>query len=726
MNVTKVMLALTCLTQVLMSSTSFAADGDDREGILQEIVVTAQKRAERLQDVPVPVTVVSADALIESNQLRVEDYYTRVPGLSMTTSFYGQPSIVIRGLTTGVVFNNPTVGIVVDDVPYGSSTPLSGGSIFPDIDPSDLDSIEVLRGPQGTLYGASSLGGLVKFVTRDPSTQSRAGRLEADVLGAHDGGVGYGLRGSLNEPISDSLAVRASVSARRDPGYIDNVVNGAKDVNRMDTYGGRLSVLWKASDAVSVKLGALFQHQKQDGYDLINTEANFADLQQSVVPGIGASDRKYEIYTATVNAKLGGGADLTAITGYSINRKASSIDQTSGLSGYTYDHFAVNGTPLTDVSDTSKFSEEVRLSMPLGRHLDWLLGAFYTHEYTDYLQKILAANEFTGAVVGDGFHLHWWDAYTEYALYTDLTVHFTDRFDVQLGGREGQSRESFLEIDSGLYTPDFDGVPSPYDYGGKVHSKNNSFTYLAAPRLKLTDNSMIYARVASGFRAGGANGGVPFQFNVSPTFNPDKTANYEVGFKSDLLDRRLSVDASVYYINWNSIQIQVSTPPGFTYIRNASKAKSEGAELSLQARPVEGLNLAAWLAWNEAVLVNGFPKGSNAKAAAGDRLPYSPRISGNLSADDEFALFGDWRGFVGAAVSYVGGREGGFTGGTPRRYLPVYSKTDLRAGVKYSGWTFSVFANNVTDKRGRLYTDTTGFAAIIQPRTIGLSAWKSF
>jgi len=244
---------------------------------LQEIVVTAQKRIERLQDVPVPVTALDAETLAQRNQNRLQDYFAAVPGLSLNAGSFGgggQQNLSIRGLATGS-FSNPTVGIAIDDVPFGASNQVAwGAALIPDLDPGDLDRIEVLRGPQGTLYGASSIGGLIKFVTRDPSVDGPSGRAQVLVNGVQHGELGYSARGSANVPISDVLAVRASGFTRRDPGYIANVSTGQHDVNRADVYGGRLSVLWKPSAAVSLKVAALLQNTEGDGNPAVDADVD--------------------------------------------------------------------------------------------------------------------------------------------------------------------------------------------------------------------------------------------------------------------------------------------------------------------------------------------------------------------------------------------------------------------------------------------------------------------
>lgn len=297
--VTSRTLLLTCVGASSMRV--FAAEpatSRDEGRLIEEVVVTAQKRLERLQDVPVPVSVVDAGALMESNQVRLQDYYTRLPGLSLTTDTYGQPSLAIRGLTTGT--GNPTVGITVDDLPYGSITGL--GRVAPDLDPSDLAQVEVLRGPQGTLYGASSIGGLLKFVTADPTTDAVSGRVQAGVSTVHEGDTGYNFRGSINLPLGETWALRASAFTRRDPGYIDDPTYDERDVNEVDVAGGRVVALWQPSESVSVKLGAYLQSIDAQGSASAHDLPGLGDLEQSMLIDTGGYERKMQIYSANVRA----------------------------------------------------------------------------------------------------------------------------------------------------------------------------------------------------------------------------------------------------------------------------------------------------------------------------------------------------------------------------------------------------------------------------------------
>jgi iron complex outermembrane recepter protein len=689
--------------------------------------------------VPVPVTALKADALVEQNQLRLEDYYTSIPGLSLTPSdLRGGPILTIRGVTTGSQLN-PTVGITVDDVPYGSSTSLGGGFTAPDIDPSELAQVEVLRGPQGTLYGASSIGGLLKYVTVDPSTDAVSGRIQASTSSVRNGAeLGYGFRGAINVPISDTFAIRASAFTRRDPGYIDDPSLSAEGVNEVTTQGGRLSALWRPSQEFSWKVSALYQDSRANGSPYVDVQPGLGDLQQSDVRGTGAFDRKIQAYSTMLDAKLGS-LDLISVTGYSVNTISDSLDLTPALGFYTQNGlpgagingYGVAGTPELEHNETNKFSQEVRLSASVGESFAWLLGGFYTHERSQFMQNIQAADTFTGATVASLLDISFPTTFTEYAAFTNLTFRITDRFDVQVGGRESQNRQSYSEIDVGPFALLLDGAPSPFVIP-ELNTKASSFTYLVTPRFKVSPDLMLYARFASGYRAGGLNNGAAPSADVPPSYRPDTTLNYEVGVKGDVLEHMVSFDSSIYYIDWKDIQILELQPlSGSGYIANGSRAKSQGIELSAETKPLTGLTLSAWVTWNEAVLTQAFPPQSLDFGASGDRLPYSSRFSANFSAQQECPITDRLQGLIGGSVSYVGEREGVFVGtGQPRQSFPAYARTDLRAGLKYDSWKLNLFVNNVTDRRGVL---TGGLGTLnpaafieIQPRIAGLSIEKTF
>jgi iron complex outermembrane receptor protein len=726
-------LAIFALVPVCAFAQQTAAGSSSPNRELQEIVVTAQKREERLQDVPVPVTAISADSLLEQNQPRAQDFFSSIPGVDLQF-INGRSNLAIRGITTGPATGNPVVGYTVDDVPYGSSAGVAGlfGSA-PDLDPSELARIEVLRGPQGTLYGASSIGGLVKYVTVDPSTDRISGTVGADahtIFGGH--GPGYNVRGSINVPLNDTLAVRASAFTRDDPGYIDNVITGVRGVNKVEVSGGRLAALWRPSEVLSVKLSALYQDTKVFGSSDVDTSLGSWNLQSDHF-GAGRSDWKNQVYSAIVTARLGR-SELTSVSSYTYNPSFDNLDfSASGLNAVLPSVYPVGVDPMATILhqdySTKKLTQEVRLATPIGERVDWLVGAFYTHENTHYLIEALATDPANGTVYG--VPILWRDSliFAEYAAFTDLTARFTDRFDVQLGARWSTNQQDLhhrqwtFDQPGGLFTD-----PT---------SRDHALTYLFTPRFRITSEHMVYARIATGYRPGGPNA-VCDNAAIPCQYRSDKTTNYELGAKGDAHGRAFSYDLSLYHIDWKDIQVtQVDSSGTFEYNANASRARSRGVELSLESRPLNGLTLALWGAWTDAQLREGFSGLSTVYAATGDRLPYSTRFSGRFSVDQESPLTADARAFGGVSVSYVGDRKGEFVP-TPeeeplRQTYPAYAQVDLHAGVKTEDWRVNLFVQNATNKRGVTgggYNNLTNFNPYwlnyIQPRTFGLALERSF
>lgn len=699
---------------------------------LEEVVVTAQKRAERLQDTPVPVTALNTNDLVTQNQTRLQDYFTQVPGLSLNPTGDGSTNIVIRGIAAAV-YSNPTVGVTIDDVPVGATSALANGQLQqPDLDPSDLAQIEVLRGPQGTLYGASSLGGLIKYVTTDPSTKGYSGRLQADVNSTDGGGVGYGVRGSINVPVSDTLAVRASGFSRRTAGYLDNVATGQNNLNSIDAAGGHFSLLWMPSDLLSVKLGALYQYTHANGGSAINTDfygnPTYGDLKESFVPGSGAYYTENALYSAKVDVHLGW-ADLTSVTGYNLNIFKGATDSSLSFDNPPYD---LPSSEIVNRFHTNKVSQELRLASHGGEHWDWLLGGFYTHEHNPVEQDINGVDPNTGAVLQSPLQVIFPTTYQEFAAFGDATYHFTDAFDLQGGLRYSHNRQTYNEADYGSLGEIAPGVP----FTTAQDSTDHSLTFLVVPQLKLTPDMMAYIRVASGYRPGGPNADAVL-FNLPGTFKADTTLNYELGLKGDVLHGAFTYDLSAFYVDWHSIQLQIKDPVSqFSFFANGGTARSTGLEAALNYRTDWGLHLAANASYDVAELSQTPPPSIYASNDA--RLPYSPRFSGSLSADENFRINSQWTGFVGGTVAYVGQRYGDFpsTADSVRPVFPSYTTLDLRTGALTGPWTVNLFARNVTNERGVLTSRSLlGAVALlnspyitnfIPPRTVGLSVARDF
>jgi len=744
---------ITSVNDVSQSS----SEKSQKSAVLEEVIVTAQKRSERLQDVPVPVTVLDAQSLAENNLNRIQDYFASVPGLTLNASSGapggGRQFLSIRGLAATFV-GTPSVAFVIDDVPFGSSTSQSNGAIsYPDVDPNDLARIEVLKGPQGTLYGADSIGGLIKIVTQDPSTSQFSGR--AEILGNRiiDGGPGYGFRGAVNIPISDSFAVRASGFTRRDPGYIDNITTGQDNVNSVDVYGGRLAGLWRPTDTLSIKIAALVQNSYGNGNPTVNATVDPADGKfqpaqggfiQTGLPGTGTYRNAVQFYSATVNAKVSG-LDIISLTGYGINRSQYNYDATLyGLAPLVFPQFpTASGSAALFHQETDKLTQELRVSSSVGHWLDWLAGGFYTHETQPNYYGAIDANDInTGAYIGNVYtDFLRPDTFSERALFGDVTFHATDRFDIQLGGREAWNSQAFQNIYTGQGVGFIFGQSSPYAQP-EQRSTGDAFTFLVVPEYKFSQDLMVYLRVASGYQVGGPN--VNTAHGEPRSYNPSTTKNYEVGIKGDLYGHRLSFAVSTYYIDWHDIQIFVEPTPVMSYTANGGRAKSTGVEFSIQARPLAGLQASASGSYSDAVLTQDMPAHSSIYGRSGDPLPYNSRYSGTLALDQDLVHVGGLVTILGASASYVDRRYSEFPGGPPpygpppeniaRFQLPGYTTVNAHLSARSASWFFNLFCNNLTNTRGQLggnnasnAGNTSGaYLQLIQPRTVGLSITKSF
>lgn len=691
----------------------------------QDIIVTATKRSERLIEVPLSVSVVDSSTMASQNLVSVQDIVARIPGLAVSAVGGGRVQIAIRGITTGGL-NNTTVGITVDDVPIGGTTNFSYGSwLVPELDPAVIRQVEVLRGPQGTLYGAASLGGLMRYVTASPRFDRLSGSVSAGAKSVSHGEAGFGVRGALNVPLGSNVAVLANGYFRRDPGYVDDASRGLRNINRADNWGGRVALGWEPADTLSVKLAALLQKVDGDGTSQIDADSSLQPLagyNQSNLVSTGPYSRKIQLYTSTIDLDLDF-ATLTSVTGYSLN-DFRSIDDANA----TFESLARLATGRTDVGaisyfsvNSKKFSQELRLVSPSNQPLEWLIGAFYTNEKNNPFYNLVASDLATGEIVDEFFPDRYPNSYKEYAAFASLTYHFNDRFDLQVGGRYGHNKQVFDESITGPF----------YDPPYSVHAESdeNVFTYSVTPRFRINPDMTLYGRVASGYRPGGPNPGAGFGFPA--TYSSDSTVNYEIGYKASLFDRMLSLEASIYRIDWKDIQLQQVDPDtSLAYYVNASKARSRGFELLATLRPLETLTFVATLGYTDAELAEDAPfiTGSPTKGAP---LPLSAPWSSSLAVDHDIPVSGDTTASLGFTISYLDGRRGNFASDGQARY-PAFTTADLRASLKRDGWKLSAFASNIFDKRvavggARQSTGSPVFAINInRPRTIGLDLSRSF
>jgi iron complex outermembrane receptor protein len=719
----------------LLSQQSLALDAAPAvdSDALTTIVVTAEKREEPLKDVPMSVTALAGDSLDKLQARDFSDYAALVPGLSITSSQPGLTRLTLRGQNSGGV--GSTVAVYMDESPFGSSNALLNGSIITgDFDTWDLQRIEVLRGPQGTLYGANSEGGLLKFVATAPVLGKFSGEVEATGESVSDGGNGGAIRAVVNLPLGDKLALRVSGYDQDVAGYIDDPSLGKKDLNDGHKEGGRAALLYAPTDDLSIHLSATSQQSKYNGtntvdIDPVTLQPEHGDLTQQRTLG-EPSESKYENYNATIDWNTGPFSVLST-TSYGILNFDYVTDATALLAapGLTYGE-ALGGIGLYEDNNAGlkKFTQEVRLASPTSNQLEWQVGGYYTHESGALIQHLngvgLATTPPGDPYAGLGLETVLLDStYKEWAGFANLTYHFNSQFDIQAGGRYSSNEQTATENVSGpLY-----GAATAFT----TPSKGNVFTYSFAPRWHVDANTMVYARVATGYRPGGPNAqpiapppGFPQEYGA------DKTVNFELGVRSTQLDGRLSIDVAAFHVAWKDIQLfEVVDNLGVN--ANGGKARSQGVEWTFAYVPVHGLTLGWTGAYTDANLTSPAPA---VNGNSGDPLPYAPKWGTSLDAEYDWDLFANMKGFVGGAWSYVGTRSTDFasspTGG--QLELPSYNTFEARVGIDSAHYRVMLYGKNLGDKRGiSSYVDAdapgpAGELTVIQPRTIGVTLTAKF
>lgn len=708
-------------TSALDSSPQDASSTSDRQRV-EEIVVTATKRQERLIDVPQSVTVLSGDALTKAGALQFRDYADTVPGLSFQTEGAGTGQITLRGVSAGKDVS-PTVGIYVDEVPYGSSSSFARASQYTlDAALFDIDRIEVLRGPQGTLYGASSLGGLLKYVSKRPDADSFDINVQAGIAGTQRGGANYHAAIAVNAPIlQERAALRASSFYSRDGGYIDNVSLNQHDVNRSDIYGGRLDLLLTPSDNLSVRLNGFAQDIESDGFPYAHYSpagvAVAGELaQRTVVPE--SSDQRFRLVSGTVTYDLGW-ANIVSISSYQTTRSETFRNQTARFAATcpTLLGRACSTVVSPTIATTDKFTQEIRLTSQASNHIEWLLGGFYTDERSQDHSDLIARDAAGQPLPVNYLFFRVPSQYEEAALFGDVTLKLTDQFDVTGGIRLASNATKFEQIGSGVL-----GLSAP-----KVDGSDDVLTYLANARYHFGEHATAYVRYATGYRPGGPNYAL---VGAKPTFEPDELKSYEIGFKAETADRRFGLDAAVYYIDWDNF-ITIFTIAGLGVLDNApGGATVHGAEAAFTSRPIDPLSLTLGVAYLDAELS---ASDTRLRASKGDRLPGVPRVTAAFSADYELSN-GKLRPTIGGSVRYIDDRVADFVndGARPQYTFPDYTIADLRATMTLGTVNWQLYLRNVFDERGQMQSrlNPTNLnplpVAIVQPRTIGLTASMSF
>lgn len=716
-----------------------ASQGDQAAqdaGALQgeDIVVTAQKREQLLVDVPQSVSVVSGATLERQQATNFQDYLKLVPGLQLNQDTQGVGRLVLRGINTGGVAS--TVAVYVDETNFGSSSGQANGAIQAgDFDTFDVSRIEVLRGPQGTLYGASSLGGVLKFVTNAPQTESVEARARASVETVDGGDLSYFGSAVVNLPLGDKLAVRATGFYRKFGGFIDSIGTAGSDVQRnindSQSYGGRGQLLFKPSDRFSVRLAAFVQNIANDASTAVESDVFTGETlygrptQSQFVPEF--TDVKYRVYSGTVSWDLGF-ADLLSATSYSTVKQRFRSDLTTQFSPIIE---AVFGLPneflLNQRTEVKRFTQEVRLSSPANDTFEWLLGGYYTREKAVIDQAYDAVTPGTLTSI-PGLPLLGTalvpSRYREIAGFANATVHFGERFDLTLGGRYSNNKQRAETVSDGALA----GGPNTFPV---ARSSEDVFTYSVAPKFKLNDRAAVYARVAKGFRPGGPNVLPPDPPAGTPrTFDSDTVVSYEVGIKAETEDRAFSIDLAAFHIDWKDIQL-FAVVNDFGINTNGGKARSDGFEFTAIVRPTAGFNVSVNGAYTDAKLRDDAPP--IVGGLDGDRLPFTPKYSIGVNSDYEWSIGGAARAFVGASLRFLSKQPANFdpeyvAAYDRQRYLASYDVVDVRAGIDFGRFSIEAYARNLTNADGQTSAGTLGNVpngaiqtGVIRPRSFGLT-----
>lgn len=720
----------------------------------EEIVVTAQKRPQVLLDVPQSITVVSGATLENQQATNFADYLKLVPGLQLDQSNPGEGRLILRGLNTGGVAS--TVAVYLDETPFGSSTGLvNGGVLAGDFDTFDVARIEVLRGPQGTLYGASSLGGLLKFVTNEPDTTQVEARGRVSLESTKDGDMSYRGHAVVNVPLSDTIAFRASGTYRKEGGFIDSigtsgtdpifgVINMVSDVekniNGSKSYGGRASLLFKPSDVFDVRLSADYQNIRTKAPTVVESDP---DTLETLYDGPTLSrfaepfgDLDYRVYNALVNYDLGFGT-LTSSTSFSKQNQTRRQDLTFNLSWFVQLLTGVaNDFVLDQNTNLKKFTQELRLASHESDRFEWLVGGYYTHEDGAILQEFVTLAPGTETVIttplGVLADVSLDSKYKEIAGFANATVHLGEQFHVDFGGRYSHNKQDAAQDATGFFAG---GVPINTD----LHSSDDVFTYSVAPRFEINDHASVYARVAKGYRPGGPNVVPPDAPAGTPlTFDPDTTVSYEIGFKGETADRSASLDVAVYHIDWSNIQL-VTAINGFGLNINGGDAKVDGVELTATLRPANGLNISVNGAYTNARLADDLPDIlGQVPALDGDRLPWTPKFSGAANIDYNWSLGGSTKAFIGASLRHLSSQIADYDAAFREanghhRMAEPYEVIDLRGGVDFGRFSVEVYAKNLSDSDGKtsivgpnangvpIFPNGAIGTGVIRPRSVGIS-----
>jgi iron complex outermembrane recepter protein len=749
---TVISLCTACLPAVAQNAADSTGDQ------LEDVVVTAQRRQEKLQDVPISMTAVTGEQLENFGNKTFTDYAATIPNLAQSTgagaggngNAFGVSStraIAIRG-----VFGNNTTGFYLNDTPV----PMS-------LDPRvvDIDHIEVLRGPQGTLFGQGSMGGTVRLVTREPSLDSRSGKIDLEGTYVDHGGGGYSAQGSFNTPlIKDNVGLRISGYSAFEPGLFTRTWGGPQDprspsidyapggaptgrkehvgAEQGEGYSITLKIAPEAIPGLSVTPMYMYQHTNTNGYPLADyTADNFTQTRPLNVPE--AVEDTWSFGSLTVKQDLGFGRFIASGTYF--YRRAYDLEDTTdahaivfwGLPYYV-------PAPLPNVLNTRSWNGEVRFESSFKGPVNFVVGFFDSLSDRQFRENYLAPglDQASGYTIGTDleFTQNTPNADRERAEFIDVTFKPTDKLEFSAG-----VRHAYLAHE-GAYTADGPlngGTSGPPDTYSEAHENQTAPRYTG--KYQYAPDQMVYASAAKGFRIGGTNSLLPpicdgdlaaLGLQNGAPFNSDSLWSYEIGSKNSFMENRLRTRAAAYKIKWKGIQQSVYLPCTFNLVANSGAAESTGAELEIDMAVIDHLTLNLSAGYEDAKITEA---NETSRTIVGQPLTGVPRWSGSASANYVIPL-GERTAFLRAQYDFTGARTS-FNNIPPAdggRSLSSYGLLNLRAGLNQGPWELTLSARNVFNKLG-VIGDLIPEGAelegrpklfVTRPRTIGLELAREF
>ncbi len=710
-------------------SGAYAAN-EQKDSALEEIVVTATRRSVNVQAVPFSIRAISGKTLQDKGVERYLDWARLVPGLFTQDQGPGEKRFIIRGVQS---VGPATVGVYFDDaVITNSNLEDDGGGRNAEIRLYDIERIEVLRGPQGTLYGANSFSGTIRIITNKPDPRLYSGALLTNFSTTHSGDPTYKLNGHFNAPIlEDKFAVRGVGWYENEGGFIDNIRLSRDDINDEETYGGRIAARLFANEKLTVTASALIQRTELNGKQRFFP--TIGDLQTDEYI-IDRYEDDVDLYQLSASYDAGYGT-FEASTNLLNRDVLYRIDSTPFLLFFELPLFlALTINDQTDRRDI--WSNEVRFVSDFNGPFQTVVGAFFQREEKDFTSNVFSASSEGLPLVSEPDVFGRVSAYEkdEYALFGELTYDVTERISVLAGLR-------FFDFDltsQSSSTVPFGGLqgPAPPPDPNRASSQSDLSAKFGLS-YKINEEALVYALASEGFRSGGTNStGFGTLVIIPEEFESDSIWNYEIGAKTSWLDEHLIVNVSAYYIDWTNMQtIQQEPIQGFQYIGNAGAAEVTGFELELFALLAPGLDLTLAAGYQDARLTEDqpalggefeFPVGKN-----GDPIPSIPEFTGAVSLQYTVPIGRDLEGVIRGDLAHVGSSFSQFNDdGLFQNKQDAYTIFDLRFGVRGARWEGVLYANNVFDERAEMTIVENRITPLSvftnRPRTVGIALTVNF